>query len=178
MRRALPSGREVRTSYAEYGANRTSGDRRTPPVLASALMTDPRLDAAVATIRRHYGERLLAAVLFGSRVRSRAREDSDWDLLLVLADDQQIRRTLYDEWDAAVAPAVEMALPAVSPHFVRLPARDASPSSLWLEVATAHVVLSDPTGRVSTWIEEVCALIAAGAFERRFEQGLPYWRRA
>jgi Polymerase beta, Nucleotidyltransferase len=150
----------------------------TAPVLASTVMTDPRLDASVATIRRHYGARLLAAVLFGSRARSRARQDSDWDLLLVLADDQQVRRRLYDEWDAAVAPAVEMALPGVSPHFVHLPAPGVSPSSLWLEAATAHVVLSDPTGRASTWLQEVRGLIAAGAFERRFEQGLPYWRRA
>ncbi len=41
------------------------------------------LDQAVEALRRSLGRRPVAVVLFGSRARSDAREDSDWDLLVI-----------------------------------------------------------------------------------------------
>jgi predicted nucleotidyltransferase len=58
-------------------------------------MLDPRLQLAIAEIERYYGRRLHAVALFGSRVCSRPRVDSDWDLLLLLDADEPIRRRLY-----------------------------------------------------------------------------------
>jgi predicted nucleotidyltransferase len=42
------------------------------------------LDQVVAVLRKHYGERLSRVVLFGSRARRDHREDSDYDILVVL----------------------------------------------------------------------------------------------
>jgi uncharacterized protein len=42
------------------------------------------LDQVTAALHGHYGERLSRVVLFGSRARRDHREDSDYDLLVVL----------------------------------------------------------------------------------------------
>lgn len=41
---------------------------------------------AVQALQRGLGDRLVAVVLFGSRARGDAREDSDWDLLVIARD--------------------------------------------------------------------------------------------
>jgi predicted nucleotidyltransferase len=140
------------------------------------ILMDPRLQSACAEIEAHYGSRLLAAALFGSRVGCRPRIDSDWDLLLVLVPEEPIRRTLYQEWDEQVAPGIETHLRGVAPHFVHLPATDDPPSSLWLEVCTNHEILHDPSGRLATHLRTVHVLVDSGRFERRSIHGLPYWR--
>lgn len=45
------------------------------------------LDAFAADLRAHYGPRLAAIYLFGSRARGEARPDSDADVAVVLADE-------------------------------------------------------------------------------------------
>ncbi len=40
-------------------------------------------DQVVAALRTALGDRLVAVVLFGSRARGEAREDSDWDVLVI-----------------------------------------------------------------------------------------------
>ncbi|MDD5349087.1 MAG: nucleotidyltransferase domain-containing protein [Chthoniobacteraceae bacterium] len=42
------------------------------------------LDQVTAALHGHYGERLSRVVLFGSRARRDHREDSDYDILVVL----------------------------------------------------------------------------------------------
>ena len=42
------------------------------------------LDQVVAVLRKHYGERLSRVVLFGSLARRDFKEDSDYDILVVL----------------------------------------------------------------------------------------------
>jgi predicted nucleotidyltransferase len=146
------------------------------PLCYDRFCMDSRLQNTLAGIAAYYGPRLLAAALFGSRVGRRARVDSDWDLLIVLASGDPIRRTLYGEWDGQVAPHIEPMLPGVSPHFVHLPTIADRPSSLWLEVSTNAEILHDPTNRLAQYLREVRALVDAGRFERRSAHGLPYWR--
>lgn len=50
------------------------------------------LDQVVGVLHAHYGERLSRVVLFGSRARRDHTEDSDFDLLVVLKGDVDIRR--------------------------------------------------------------------------------------
>lgn len=133
-------------------------------------------EGATREIAAYYGGRLLALALFGSRAGGRSRVDSDWDLLIVLDAGEPIRRVLYAEWDEHVAARVEAHLPGASPHFAHLAAPDASPSSLWLEIATTHRILHDPTGRLTAHLAAVRRLVEAGRFERRSVHGLPYWR--
>lgn len=134
------------------------------------------IETASAEIRAHYGERLLALALFGSRAGSRHRADSDWDLLLVLTPGEPIRRSLYREWDEQLAPRIESHVPEASPHFVHLPVASDPPASLWLEVATTHRLLHDPTGQLASHLQAVRRLVESGRFERRSVHGLPYWR--
>lgn len=44
------------------------------------------LDAFVARVRQHYGQRLVHILLYGSYARGEARQDSDVDVLVVLKD--------------------------------------------------------------------------------------------
>jgi hypothetical protein len=127
-------------------------------------------------IETYYGPRLVGAALFGSRAAGRPRADSDWDLLLVLDAGEPIRRTLYREWDEQIAPRFGPIGAGVSPHFVHLPPTAEYLSSLWLEIATNHIVLHDPSGRLSHYLGEIRALVHSGRFERRSIHGLPYWR--
>jgi predicted nucleotidyltransferase len=141
-------------------------------------MLDPRLQTALVAIEHHYDSRLIAVALFGSRVGRRARAESDWDLLLVVGESEPIRRTLYREWDAAIAPSVERFLPGIAPHFVHLPEERDEPSGFWLEIAMSHVILRDPTGRLASYLGRVRRLVETGQFERRAVHGCGYWRRA
>jgi predicted nucleotidyltransferase len=127
-------------------------------------------------IQAHYGDRLVALALFGSRAGGRHRIDSDWDLLIVLGSQEPIRRSHYREWDEELAPRIESIVPEVSPHFVHLREPTDPPSSLWLEVAATHRLLHDPAGRLAASLLTVQRLVDAGRIERRSVYGLPYWR--
>lgn len=54
----------------------------------------PFLKDLVRDLRRYYGDRLVSIVLFGSRARGDFRENSDFDLAVVLKD-EPVRR--YEE---------------------------------------------------------------------------------
>jgi predicted nucleotidyltransferase len=141
-------------------------------------MADGKLRRAVETIEAHYGDRLLGAVLFGSRAKQRPRADSDWDVLLILRQEEPIRRALYAEWDERVAPLVDEFVTGISPHFVHLPRGTDELSSLWLEVAMDGVPLSDRSGYVREALRHIRGSIEAGRFEPRTAHGIRYWRRA
>lgn len=49
-------------------------------------MNEPDLRTLIEHIHCHLGQCLDAAVLFGSRARGEANEESDWDLLIVVED--------------------------------------------------------------------------------------------
>jgi predicted nucleotidyltransferase len=47
---------------------------------------DPLLRRLRAELEQHYGDRLQAVLLYGSRARGEARPDSDWDVAVILKD--------------------------------------------------------------------------------------------
>ncbi|MEA2625836.1 MAG: hypothetical protein QOD06_1881 [Candidatus Binatota bacterium] len=147
-------------------------------MVASLATMDEGLRQVLVEVGRHYGERLLAAALFGSRVRPHPRADADWDLLLVLRSEEPIRRSLYEEWARSLEPRLETLLRDVSPKFVHLPELGAEPTGLWLEIATAHEVLSDRSRRLAGYLAEVRGSIVRGQFESSEVHGVRYWRRA
>ncbi len=53
---------------------------------AVALINDPILARFRAALGELYGDRLERLILFGSRVRNEAREDSDYDIAVFLRD--------------------------------------------------------------------------------------------
>src|SRR5881397_1415731 len=67
------------------------------PMVLSTQVRDPKLDALVASIVDRVRPELI--LLFGSRARGDAHEDSDYDLMLVVHDGEDAegsRTTAYD----------------------------------------------------------------------------------
>ncbi len=52
----------------------------------AAIRDDPVIRAAVEAVRAHYGERVEAIVLFGSRARGDHGPESDYDVAVFLKD--------------------------------------------------------------------------------------------
>jgi len=115
------------------------------------------------------GEGLIGVVLFGSAARGETGSASDVDLLIVIEDPIDLSRALYERWDALCGE------PAVSPHFVHLPAQVLDGGSLWFEVAIDGIVLYERDFRVSRYLRRIRQAIAEGVIERRSAYGHGYW---
>ena len=99
------------------------------------------LGQAVEALQRGLGDRLISVVLFGSRARGEAREDSDWDLL-VLARDLPSRLFQRHRVLKQMLPAAErgrLSLLAKTPQEF-----EASLPALYLDIALDGIVLYDP----------------------------------
>ena len=98
------------------------------------------LGQSVEALKRGLGDRLVAVVLFGSRARGEAREDSDWDLL-VLARDLPARLFQRHRVLKQMLPAAErgrLSLLAKTPQEF-----EASLPALYLDIALDGIVLYD-----------------------------------
>lgn len=139
-----------------------------------------RLDEEASTIVERaasiLGEALVGIVAFGSWVRGEHDATSDFDVLLIAADDLPVSRRLYRRWDDA--PVLSWRGLEVEPHFIHLLPEGEVPSGLWGEVATDGVILFERGFEVSRRLAEVRSRIADGDIVRRFAQGQPYWVRA
>jgi predicted nucleotidyltransferase len=120
-------------------------------------------------LRRGLGEKLVAVVLFGSRARGEATEDSDWDLL-VIADELPerfmernflLKRLLPPEWRGSVCLLVHTPSELES----RL-------ASLHLDIALDGKILYDPFGFATRWLEKLQDFIGkAGLVRKRVKFG-------
>jgi hypothetical protein len=157
------AARAAGASLNEYCARKLS--------LPTPDLTLPAMEA-VAWAATVAGSSLLGVVLFGSMARSEMGEESDADLLIVVAGDLPLSRSLYRSWDEN--PLRWNGHP-VEPHFVHLPQPGEGPSGLWAEVAMEGLVLFDRDLRVSRCLVEVRRAIASGLLIRRRSHGQPYW---
>jgi predicted nucleotidyltransferase len=111
-------------------------------MMDTSVQTDiTRLGQSVEALRRGLGDRLVAVVLFGSRARGEASEDSDWDLL-VLARDLPQRLFQRHRVLKQMLPAAErgrLSLLAKTPQEF-----EASLPALYLDIALDGIVLYDP----------------------------------
>ena len=99
------------------------------------------LGQSIEALERGLGDRLVAVVLFGSRARGEAREDSDWDLL-VLALDLPSRLFQRHRVLKQMLPAAErgrISLLAKTPQEFEAPL-----PALYLDIALDGIVLYDP----------------------------------
>jgi predicted nucleotidyltransferase len=106
----------------------------------------------VQALRRGLGEKLVAVVLFGSRARDEAAEDSDWDLLVVadglpegfMERNFLLKRLLPPEWRGSVC------------LLVRTPSElESRIASLHLDIALDGKILYDPFGFATRWLEKL-----------------------
>lgn len=132
-------------------------------------------EQAVAALSEAFGEHLFAVVLFGSRARGDAREDSDWDLL-VIADglpanrfDRQllINGLLFAKSDGAVS-----VLARTPQEF------ESHLPSLYLDIALDGRILYDPMGYAAERLTTLRRLIdEAGLYRERTPAGDAwYWK--
>ena len=117
----------------------------------------------VEALKRQMGSRLVAVVLFGSRARGEAQEDSDWDLL-VLAHDLPPRFFQRHR-------LLRQALPAAGRGGISLLAKtpqefEASLPALFLDIALDGIVLHDSDGYLHGKLAQLRRLIGAKGLRR------------
>lgn len=127
---------------------------------------------AVARATEVVGGSLAGVVAFGSWARGELTDNSDVDLLVVVAPATPVRRALYRRWDES--PVAWNGRP-VEPHFARLPDAGGPPSGFWAEVATEGVLLLERDPRLSAYLDRVREAVARGALQRRTVHGHGYW---
>lgn len=124
------------------------------------------------SILKLFKHNLLGIVLFGSYVRGEPRKSSDIDLLIVLAKEIEIKRSLYHLWDDKI----EHKMGSIySPQFTHLPKDYNSISSLWLEVGLEGEIAYDPLGVIKKEIFKIKSEISSGKYRRKLTHGHPYW---
>jgi predicted nucleotidyltransferase len=61
---------------------------QTPPALKLTSNEEKAIEEFIAIIQQAHGDKLIRAVLFGSKARGEATPDSDIDILLIVSDDR------------------------------------------------------------------------------------------
>ncbi len=127
------------------------------------------LDPVVQALRAGLGERLIAIVLFGSRARGEATEDSDWDLLVIanglpegfMERNFLLKQLLPPEWRGSVC------------LLVRTPSElENRIASLHLDIALDGKILYDPFGFAAHWLEKLRDFVGkTGLVRERVEFG-------
>lgn len=138
--------------------------------VANAGLTD-----AVARSLEQLGPDVTAVAVFGSWARGEAGPSSDVDMLIVVAPDVEITRSLYSPWDD-----IDLAIEGhrVEPHFVRLRAADEPISGLWAEIALDGAIVYDPGLTLSRELSRVRRAILEGGVVRRSAGGRSWWTAA
>jgi len=127
----------------------------------------------VAALQAALGDRLVAVVLFGSRACGEAREDSDWDVLVIaegLPEDPLERRQFLRQLLPRTCRLVVSFLARTPQEF-----EDHLPS-LYLDIALDGRILYDPKGYAARRLAILRQLIEeAGLFRERTPAG-DLWR--
>lgn len=139
--------------------------------LPGGSVTNGSAEAVVAAARIA-GTSLIGVVSFGSWARGELGEESDVDVLIVLAREIPIERTLYTRWDET--PVCWEGHP-VEPHFVHPPADGSPVAGVWAEVAVDGIILFERDYLVSRALVSLRQRIAAGEVVRRTLHGQHYW---
>jgi predicted nucleotidyltransferase len=118
---------------------------------------------AVQALQEGLGKELMAVVLFGSRARGDAKEESDWDLLVIAKDlpkrqMERYRKTkeiLPQKWRGRIS------ILAKTPDEF-----EAALPSLYLEIALDGLILYDPQEYAAVQIQKLRRLIQAKELRR------------
>lgn len=113
-------------------------------------------DSVVSALREGLGGDLVAVVLFGSRVRGEAGEDSDWDFLVVARDlpGRTLERAFLLKKMLPPLYRGEASLLSKTPGEF-----EAGLSDLYLDIAVDGEILHDTDGYMKARLESLRALI-------------------
>ena len=128
----------------------------------------------ILLLKGHFKKNLLGVAVFGSRVTGKATENSDFDVLVILADTVPLVRSLYRWWDESLEMFEGK---VVNPHFVHLPASPEEAGGLWLEVAVASKILWEEKGLVTSFIDKLLLQMSSDKIRRHWSNGMPYWEK-
>lgn len=131
-------------------------------------------------LKSSFGTQVEAIVLFGSVAKCESTETSDYDLLIVLSQNVEIKRSLYKAWDNEVEPLLTLDLTAgkaASPHFVCLRSDLNDIHGLWLEVAISGKTIWMKDNKTNILLNNIRLAISQNRFTRKLTHGQPYWIR-
>ena len=121
------------------------------------------LNQVVKALKQGLDDRLIAAVLFGSRARGESHEESDWDLLVIARDlpPRPFPRLRF----------LKAMMPAIWRGRISLLAKtqdefEASLPALYLDIALDGVVLYDSQGYTQEKLTRLRKLIDEGGLRR------------
>lgn len=133
------------------------------------------LTEAAARAIEQLGSDVVGVAVFGSWARGEAGPSSDVDMLIVVAPEVEITRSLYRRWDEG-----DLMLDGhrVEPHYVRMRAPDEAISGLWAEIALDGAILYDPDLSLSRELSRIRRVILGGGLVRRSAGGRSWWTAA
>jgi predicted nucleotidyltransferase len=148
--------------------------------LNSSSLEGTRSEIISAILDSSFGKEVQAIVLFGSVAKNTARANSDLDLLIVLSEKTEIKRSLYTLWDDEVAPKITLEMTQgkeATPHFVNLKSNLEDIHGLWLEVAISGRILWEKDTKTESLLHKIRLAISENKFSRKLSHGQPYWIR-
>ena len=138
-------------------------------------MTTQTIDVAHAVslaLQRGLGQKLASVVLFGSRARGDAREDSDWDFLVIahaLPEDAFDRHLLMKQ----ILPVETRGIASV---LARTPNElETAFSALYLDIAADGVILFDQDHYINNRLDIIRQLTKDSGFVRQRSQAGDFW---
>jgi HEPN domain-containing protein len=120
-------------------------------------------EGVVATLEERLGGRLLAVVLFGSRVRRTARPESDWDVLVVATD---LPDTLADRARLLARGSTPPAVRGIAALLHSPEEFTHGLASVYLDIALDGQILYDPQGIAARRLASVRKLIRSEGLYR------------
>jgi predicted nucleotidyltransferase len=116
---------------------------------------------------------LVAVVLFGSRARGDAHEESDWDILVIAHDlpDRPFRRHIFLKAQLPPKCRAAVSLLAKTPEEF-----EASLPALYLDIALDGIVLYDPHGYMQAKLTRLQTLIRKKGLRREKIEGSFAWQ--
>ncbi|MDZ7290668.1 MAG: nucleotidyltransferase domain-containing protein [candidate division KSB1 bacterium] len=127
-------------------------------------MTSAFKQNLIGSFKQHFGDDLVAVVLFGSQARGEAGPESDYDIFLLVKNlpARPVERLLFVRGAIAVKFAEKIAILARTPEEF-----ESGFPSLYLDLAVDGIVLYDTDNYVTKKLQRIQEIIKQAGLERK-----------